>query len=393
MAFIYDDLTANIKQKEALGYFNTKASSFFEISPRENFVYHSQFGEPKPITKETLIVYYCGAFTYFHKGHYNLIKEAYNELSKDNDDVRIVISPANSDYIKQKYGDGVDVSNKKRYDRIVKFLGENSYDEVNKSIIIDLNPMLNTVCDFNFTDLIKNFVEKYIPYYDEIKTPYILCGKDRGYFKELEKHTKKIKVFYGVGDENSSSNMINYMGVTRKKHILVRVHNTKEFEIFKSHMSNFYASITPSYISDEIAMVKSISGVMNSMYKTVFTNCKDYMDLLPYVKISRKFDNPLSDSIITGSPFAEGDLIIDSDIFSGTTKKIIENKGAKLTAIYDFSKFTDTHDIVDIDDLKKSEFRYPYCDLSSRMGLPLFDMEMHDKIHNLKVELCDMGKN
>ena len=197
MTFIYDELSVNYDYKERLGLFKTKLDTISEIAPRENFVYHNiiDTGAIKPITKDTVIVYYCGAFTYFHSGHFKLMSRAYYDLKAIHDDVRVVISPANSDYIAEKYGTSVGVSNKQRYDRIIDYLAKSTYDEFAKSIMIDLNPMLNMVCDFNFTDLVKNFVEKYVPY-NEIKTPYILCGKDRKYFKELENHTDKLKVYY-----------------------------------------------------------------------------------------------------------------------------------------------------------------------------------------------------
>lgn len=389
MTFIYDELSVNYDYKERLGLFKTKLDTISEIAPRENFVYHNNIdtGAIKPITKDTVIVYYCGAFTYFHSGHFKLMSRAYYDLKDIHDDVRIVISPANSDYIAEKYGTSVGVSNKQRYDRIIDYLDKFTYDEFSKSIMIDLNPMLNMVCDFNFTDLVKNFVEKYVPY-NEIKTPYILCGKDRKYFKELENHTDKLKVYYDEGDDTSSSDMLRFMGTFKKKHIILRVHTRQEYDIFKSHMSDLYSSITPSYISNEIEHVKVLASHKKTLYGHVFTNCKDYSDILPYVKISRKFANPLANPVISGSPFKEGDLVLDSDIFSGTTKNKIEASGAKLEAVFDFSGLESTHDIVDIDDLYKLDFKYPYYDLSSRMGLPLFSKETHDIISKLKYELA-----
>lgn len=390
MPFIYDELAMNHQTKQYLGLFDAKLSRFSEIAPSENFVYSNGISDDvknKEITKDTLIVYYCGAFTYFHSGHYALMEKAYNDLSKKHKDVRIVISPANSDYIAQKYGDSVGVSNKQRYDRIVDYLNRSEYSDFTKSIMIDLNPMLNMVCDFNFTDLLKNFVEKYHPY-DDMVTPYILCGKDREYFKALEKNTDKLKVYYDEGDDTSSSDMLSFMGSFKKKHIILRVHTKQEYDIFVSHMSSLYSSITPSYISDEISHVKTLIGYKKPLHNYIFTNCKDYSDILPYVKISRSFLNPLSNPKIHGSPFKKGDLVIDSDVFSGLTKNRIEASGATLEAIFDFSDVNDTHDIVDIDDLLKNDFKYPYYDLSSRMGLPLFYAETHDIINKLKYELA-----
>ena len=79
MAFIYDELPKDIDTSK-VGYFETLLKDFQEIEPNLNFVYN--LSGTKSISKDTVVIYYTGAFTYFHKGHYNLIEKSYNDLKK-----------------------------------------------------------------------------------------------------------------------------------------------------------------------------------------------------------------------------------------------------------------------------------------------------------------------
>ena len=80
MSFIYDDIPKDIDASK-VGYFETLLKDFQEIEPNLNFVYNLL--GTKSITKDTVVIYYTGAFTYFHKGHYNLIEKSYNDLKNN----------------------------------------------------------------------------------------------------------------------------------------------------------------------------------------------------------------------------------------------------------------------------------------------------------------------
>lgn len=388
MSFIFKDISEDLKTLESLGYFKPKQNFFSEIEPGYNFI--SNISGNKSINKDTLIVYYTGAFTYFHIGHYNLIVKAYESLKESypNKDIRIVISPSNTDYIFDKYGPDFNVTNKIRYERIVRFLN-NQDCNFKEDIIIDLNPMLNTKYDYNFTDLLKNFVQKYVYYKDLENTPYILCGKDKSYFKNLEKYTEKVKVFYDEGCETSSSDNLRLIGEFNKKNIILRVHTKKEFNLFNKYLGTYYNSITPFYIKDEVKYIrKLISNIKPGTYNNIYTNCRDYRSFLPYVKVRRCFKHPLDfNPTIEADAIDPGDLYVDSDSFTGLTRDYINSKGSNLICIYDFRLKQDTYDIVDIDDLYKSDFRYPFYDLSERMGLPIFDKKLHKNFDNLRLDL------
>ena len=386
MSFIYKDIDLSLIELESIGYFKPK-KDFETIVPGTNHSYC--FNKDKPITKDTLIIYFPGAFSYTHIGHLKLIKEAYESLISD--DVRIVISPANSDYLYSKYGSNINVTNVKRFNRLLntiednrEFLGE-SYN----NLIIDLNPMLNMTCDYNFTDLLKNFIEVSGFNYESLPTPYILCGKDRDYFKGLTEHTDKIKVFYYKGSSTSSRNFVTSMGTFNRKDVLVRVHSEKQFEIFKKYMFPFYNSIKMSLISSEIDTVNQY--LLTNPIEPVYTNCKDYLSTgLKYIPISRKFKHPLDTypTIICKDDIPSGSIIIDSDVFSGTTKDFVNNKfNSKIVAVYDYQKMSEYKDIVDIDDIIKEDFNYPQVDVSERIGIQLFTEELHSIFNNLKAEL------
>lgn len=386
MSFIYKDIDLSLIELESIGYFKPK-KDFETIVPGTNHTYY--FNKDKPITKETLIVYFPGAFSYTHIGHLKLIKEAYESLISD--DVRIVISPANSDYLYSKYGSNINVTNVKRFNRLLNTIEDNKefLGESYNNLIIDLNPMLNMTCDYNFTDLLKNFIEVSGFNYESLPTPYILCGKDRGYFKDLTEHTDKIKVFYYKGSSTSSRNFVTSMGTFNRKDVLVRVHSEKQFEIFKKYMFPFYNSIKMSLISSEIDTVNQY--LLTNPIEPVYTNCKDYLSTgLKYIPISRKFKHPLDiyPTIICKDDIPSGSIIIDSDVFSGTTKDFVNDKfNSKIVAVYDYQKMSEYKDIVDIDDIIKEDFNYPQVDVSERIGIQLFTEELHSIFNDLKAEL------
>lgn len=386
MSFIYDEIDLSQEELENLGYYTTKVKDFKTIVPGLNQSYF--FEKERPLTNKTLIVYYPGAFSYMHIGHLKLIKEAYNSLISD--DVRIVISPANSDYLYDKYGSNVDVTNIQRFNRIVDFI-EGHRDLLGgliEDIIIDMNPMLNMTCDYNFTDLLKNFIDVSGLDYTQIPTPYILCGKDREYFKNLTNYTEKLKVFFYTGSDVSSRNFVEEMGTFTRKDVLVRVHSIEQYDIFKRYMFPFYNTINMYLISDEIKDVESYLSLKPS--EPIYTNCKDYICTgLKYIPISRSFKHPLDKqpTVICKEGIPENSLIIDSDIFSGTTQSFVGSFNSKIIAIHNYKHETHTKDIVDIDDIIREDFNYPHVDVSERIGVQIFTTELHNVFNNLKKEL------
>ena len=162
MSFIYSDIIQTYGKKIArkCGYFNT-GKDFELLVPYYSDIYDSLFDtlwkyfEKPTINSLTTFMYYPGAFTHFHEGHLDVVKQAYNFISQKTDNFYIVLSPANSDYVKYKYPD-LNITNKSRYDLILESLQTLDKDILSK-IIIDLNPMLNMDRDYNFTDLLNNF--------------------------------------------------------------------------------------------------------------------------------------------------------------------------------------------------------------------------------------------
>ena len=237
MSFIYSDIIQtygkNIARK--CGYFNT-GKDFELLVPYYSDIYDSLFDtlwkyfEKPTINSLTTFMYYPGAFTHFHEGHLDVVKQAYNFISQRTDNFYIVLSPANSDYIKYKYPD-LNITNKSRYDLILESLQTLDKDILSK-IIIDLNPMLNMDRDYNFTDLLNNFVTIYGACYH--KGPhYVICGKDKN-FKILEQYTDKIKIFYGeMKIEKHSKDLIKAQPF-QKKNCILRFNEVKELTLFKN---------------------------------------------------------------------------------------------------------------------------------------------------------------
>lgn len=402
----------NIKNEEILtilnncGYFkpNDGNDKFKEIKKNVNILIQPIISEKtikKKFNKNTIVGYYCGSFSYFHQGHIEVIKQFINHIKENhhkeylNNNYAIVIAPANVDYLYLKYPQSNYIQNKNRYDNIIKSIVNNfKNSKYKENIYMDLNPMLNNYQDYNFTDLIENFIKR-----NKIKTlnKYILCGKDRSYFKNIEKHTEKIKVFFveEIKDKDnftlSSQHLINQNpNDFKQKNLYLRCYNENELNIFKKYLNNEYIDIIPIFIKDEIKKTKKIVSKLNKKTnkKEIVTICKEYKKIVKYIKFSRKQYNPLSDYFFIKNNKLNNKIVIDSDIYSGITKDFLKkNNNVKFYANIDLSNQTENYELLDIDDFYNEDFGYPFIDLSSKCSLRPFNKELHDKINNLKKEL------
>ncbi len=376
-SFIYSDLT--VPDLGSLGWFQPKVP--FSTLGCVNYV--KFINDPVIVSRTTLVSYFPGCFAEFHAGHLDVVKQAVACCQSITDDYLVVIAPANSDYTTEKYGkDSLFATNKYRYDRICSVL-----QGIEGNVAIDLNTMLNYRVDYNFTDLLYDFITRDgLSYHGLFYTPHIVCGKDRDYFQKLEYVTDKLSVLY-VDDTTgaSSSAHIRSVGNTKvvKKNLLLRCNTEAEYELFVKYFHDQYNEIVLALLEDEI----QDASRWNDKEKFDITICKDYT-FLPYVKVHRRFDDPLSsvDGHITDGNF-KGLKVLDSDVFSGGTRKFIEQSGGSLYAVYDFSNKLDEYELLDISDFYKPEFAYPYVDISSRCSMQAFDLAAHINYNEFQKEL------
>ena len=161
MSFIYSDIIQTYGKKIArkCGYFNT-GKDFELLVPYYSDMYDKVFDslikyfDNPVINSNTTFMYYPGAFTHFHEGHLDVVKQAYNFISQKTDNFYIVLSPANSDYIKYKYPD-----------LNIKDLYDNYKDIFNlsKTGIIIIEPRYK---DLNFTEIFSILKQKYSNLFD-----------------------------------------------------------------------------------------------------------------------------------------------------------------------------------------------------------------------------------
>ena len=377
---IYDEVF------ESIGFFHTK-EEYRKIDANCNPI---QFvTAEKSITENTVIGYFPGCFAAFHDGHVSVIKKALAELKDISTDYLLAIAPSNTDYTVKKYGKrSVYATNYYRYNRILNRLRQ---DFPGEPIVIDLNPMLNARCDFNFTDLMESFADVMTP--PKVKLNYIprvILGKDRQHYSALEELTDRVK-FICVKDTtglSSSAIIEDHPLILGKKHCFLRCNNIQEFTLFNKFFVSEYLSVSPMYTSQELFLAKLM---IEEQGPFDFTICKEYKDLLPYVSLSRDFDHALD----TPAKFIHGDVdfvgkkILDSDVYTGSTKRYIERLGGELLATFDkvAGYHPATHEIVDFDDFKKPNFCYPHVDVAERCSLPPFTFEMHQKYEQFRNEI------
>lgn len=375
-SFIYQDMTP--LRAEKAGYFKPSE----EWNPLADVNYVQSFNKDHKITKDTLIAYYPGAFGHFHKGHKKVVSLIKRQLEKITDDYAIVIAPANSEYNSFKYGAySHNALNKSRFDRML--LWQDAFEA--RNVYIDLNPMLNHRVDQNFTDLLKDFVDRNVPegYFGLKHTPVIVCGKDRN-FDELNKCGDLIRSVYipMTHDISTSTHFLNYKFL--KKKLLLRCYTYKQFNLFCNYFAQYFSEIIYSPIEDERHTVKNYAD------HNYITICKDYKDILQYFKLSRKYDHPLSDPYFTDEQFEEllefkdknsySIFIFDSDVFSGGTEAALKSRGFCLEYFYNLKHKTKTHELLDYDDFLDVRFKYPYYDMSSKCSLPAFTIKEHKLI-------------
>lgn len=339
--------------------------------------HHQQSFNP-PVENGAEIFYFPGSFGEFHEGHISVVEQ----IRRDNPDAVIVISPSHSSYAALKYGAwSKRASNKYRYDNIMRAItGRGWYN-----VIIDTAPMLAALCDHNFPDLAIGFMER--NNLDGI--PNIVVGKDRVKWLELNEFTDEIKMVY-VDDTTGVSTSDSEAATRVRKHAIVRAQTVAEGRLFVEHFADQYLTMRVLLIEDEIADVMR-RFVHGEDTRNLITICKDYSHVMPYYKLSRQFDTPLSDPVMPEIPeFFKGVTVVDSDIYTGTTADAVREAGGNLQAIMDVSDSTRDIEIIDVDDFKKADFNYPAYDLSERCSMQAFDSKMYYRVENFKRELKEL---
>ncbi|WEM34357.1 hypothetical protein [Xanthomonas phage X1] len=362
---IYRDLDPEVAAE--CGYFE----------PKEPF--NQIFSQPwarAAISAYDQIIYYPGSFGTFHDGHISVIKRALRKYPG----AWLVIAPSNSDYASQKYGAWSELaSNKHRYDTIKKVL-----DKHGITASIDIDPMLNNRCDQNFTDQLDAFLAagKRAGIYDMAKPPVILCGKDRADFQNLNNYTDKVIVEWFEDTTGLSTSKLENKK-RMKKHLILRCVNEEEFNLFCEYFEDQYLTIQPYYLHDEIESAKKAAVMIGATH----TNCKEYAGFLPYIKISRHFKNPLENGTVNNWFLPNDAVLLDSDIFTGTTQAWVESMGGKLHGLINLKDWHGVWELLDISDFRKKEWAYPFTDISSRCSMQAFDTAFHDHFNEFKEKL------
>lgn len=356
----------------SLGWFDTGMGKPEPFCADYRVLTNQPYG-PGDIQDTTRIAYYPGCFAEFHDGHMAVIRQVLSILKEEGGDYRLIIAPANSDYTMSKYGDVLQASNKYRYDRIVERLRTEPGME---RVHIDLNPMLNFDRDHNFPDMIDDFLKGQGWSLDAMKSRVlIVCGKDRDW-SMLNRVQNKLATLYVEGDDTSSSAiMASKPPMPRvKKDVIVRCTTWLDYERFKKYFGKQYKTVTPLYKNHELDMARALMRE----HKFDFTICTEYMDLLEYRRLSRRWVNPLEQSREFWDQSigdVNGKLILDSDVFSGTTRDFIESRGGKLIPVFEVDP--ETTEVVDYDDLIHNYLQYPHADVAWRCSMAPFTKEDH----------------
>ena len=362
---------------EECGYFKPKTCARIN---NHGFAAPVAVGKPREIDSETLILYFPGSFGTFHQGHAECVRNSVMEAMRITRNVAVVISPANSDYTVQKYGAwSVNASNKHRFEQIKKFAPCPLY--------IDINPMMNYTCDQNFTDLISDFTIVHLNRtVGSMKhAPWIICGKDRAYFMKLNDYTNKVKVHFTKGSSDQSTSA-SLGGDRKKKKVILRGRSWEEYELFTDYFHDQYELVSFMDIREEIDIAYKFAKYNNIRH----TICKDYREILEYFPVHRRWDDPFTQSedfdfMPSMMEVPYGARFLDSDIFSGSTKFFMGQRGYNLFAVADYTDRRDI-EVIDVSDLR-GEWKYPFVDISFRASMRSFDHNFHQEFKRFKTEL------
>lgn len=327
------------------------------------------------------IIYFPGSFGQFHAGHLDVCKRA----KEKHPGAILVIAPSNSDYLSQKYGKwSVNASNLHRYNNIQRALLES-----NLCAYIDMDPMLNMTCDQNFTDLLQGWLNEGAGdcrLSNMSHKPIILAGKDRPEFLKLNDLQDLVTVeYYEDRTGASTSSLENKM--RQKKKLILRCMTKEEYQLFVEYFHDQYLDIAPLYLDIELGWAEKMAKEV----KATHTICKEYAGFLPYIKVSRQFKHPLSDSFFIPVTIPEGAIILDSDVYSGGTRNFMEFNGAKFHALLNAEEFQDELEILDISDFRDPTYAYPFVDISSRCSMQAFDHEFHSHFNQFKSALENLS--
>ncbi len=382
-SLIYSESGLPEDQLKDAGWFD--APAFNVIGHCVNYV--KFFSDELPKTNDrTTFGYFPGAFTIIHDGHIHVMLEFLRNFP----DAILVIAPANTDYLVEKYSkDNPYIANQGRYDRLVEAIERNFNDSDRARILIDLNPMLNNYTDHNFTDLFDDFLWRQKCILEDMRVPqYIIAGKDRQFFRNIEKLTDTLKVFYVDSYRDLSSRELMKLYPVEKKDLILRVDGRSEYELFKSFFGNEYKSITPSYLSDELQWASLAAKGRNN----VVTICKEYKNILPYVKMSRYYVNPFEQA---GYQVHLPDnlydcTVVDSDSYSGGTKEFLEIRGCTVLTYHNLYGRMGEIELLDIWDFYEGSYGYPYYDIAERCSMRPFTKSTHDRFSEFKKELKNL---
>lgn len=371
---LYDEIL------ESIGWFYTGSP---DAKPFDEF-FNSVYPPLSNIDKNTVVAYYTGCFAEFHSGHMNVVTDSLKRLKVifPSNKIVFVIAPSNADYTLSKYGDVEQASNKYRYDKIVEAI------KGMDNVYIDLNPMLNFDRDHNFPDLIEHFLNRFDLSLDTMnEAPFIVSGKDRGNLGAISQFTEKLRAVYYQGDETSSSDIIKGNPLSRKKkNLILRCKKGSEFDIFCRYFKDQYASIEALYQDYEIRLAERLLNSSDYDGISKITICKDYKGMVPFVRVSRGWTNPLQQSkyfLCSDVGKLNNALVLDSDIFSGSTERFVAEHGGKLIALVECRE---DEEIIDYDDLVNGNWKYPQVDISYRCSMQPFDKDMHVRFENFLKE-------
>lgn len=350
-----------------------------------------------PVTEDTLVFYYPGCFTAVHKGHVDIIRRIYEYAESLTNDFVIILSPSNYSYVKEKYPEHTSFDvNTNRIQQLKYIVTDINEDYLEYRIpIVDFNCMLNSTKELNFLNSLDYCLQQ-LGISHLKNPPYIVCGKDTD-FSLLSKYTDAVKVLHFDASYNVSTKDFLKQKSFVKKHCIFRCRTEEQYEIFCKHLGKYYESIQPSYLEDEKKAVQDIIDTLPRDRK-IITICKEYQDILPYHKVSRGIHSisssydyliPIGNYTIT----REDLYIIDSDIYTGVTKRFLErSREAKQTvyAVMDFSDKHNDYEIVDYLDIIDEKFDYPYQNISYRMSLPEMTEEVYQDFKQLKKELIEI---